>query len=290
MTSIRKGMVSNGLSTAFAALAGVLGGNTQSSSIGMSNATGVTSRWVAYWLGGILIVLSVLPVVSAILVAMPRAVVGAMLLFTASFIMISGLQIITSRLLDARRTFIVGIALTLSFSREIFPQVYENAPDILKPMVSSGLVLGLLTALLLNALFRIGMRTRAAVEVEPGAEAHDAVSAFLEQQGARWGARQDVIQRAIFCARQGMETIFEHCRVDGPAMLEASFDEFNLDVRINYHGEALVIPDRRPTEEEVLESEGGERLLAGYLIRRSADRVRAFRRPDEAVLEFHFQH
>lgn len=290
MTSIRKGMVANGLSTAFSALVGVLGGNTQSSTIGMSNATGVTSRVVAYWLGGILIVLSLLPVVSAVLVAMPRAVVGAMLLFTASFIMISGLQIITSRLLDARRTFIVGIALTASLSREIFPQVYDSAPAILRPMVSSGLVLGLLTALVLNALFRIGVRTRASLTVERGSAAHDAVGEFLVAQGARWGARQDVIQRAVFCARQAMESIFEHCRVDGPALLEASFDEFNLDIRISYLGEAFVLPDTRPTEEQILEEDGGERLLAGYLIRRSADRVRAVRRADDAVLEFHFQH
>jgi NCS2 family nucleobase:cation symporter-2 len=290
MTSIRKGMVANGLSTVFSAVAGVLGGNTQSSTIGMSNATGVTSRFVAYWLGGILIVLSLLPVVSAILVAMPRAVVGAMLLFTTSFIMISGLQIITSRLLDARRTFIVGIALTASLSREIFPQVYENAPAMLKPMVSSGLVLGLLTALILNALFRIGVRTRAQITIERGPGTHEAIGEFLVEQGARWGARQDVIQRAVFCARQAMESIFEHCRVDGPAVLEASFDEFNLDVRISYRGEAFVLPETRPSEEEVLEDEAGDRLLAGYLIRRSADRVRAIRRPDDAVLEFHFQH
>lgn len=290
MTSIRKGMVANGISTLVSALAGVLGGNTQSSTIGMSNATGVTSRFVAYWLGGILIVLSMLPIVSAILVAMPRAVVGAMLLFTASFIMISGLQIITSRLLDARRTFIVGIALTASLSREIFPQVYESAPALLKPMVSSGLVLGLLTALILNALFRIGVRTRAQVVIERGAGAHDAIGEFLVAQGARWGARQDVIQKAVFCARQSVESIFEHCRVDGPVSLEASFDEFNLDLRVSYRGEAFVLPETRPTEEQVLDDEAGDRLLAGYLIRRSADRARAFRRPEDAVLELHFQH
>ena len=53
---------------------------------------------------------------------MPRAVVGALFLFTACFIVTSGLQIITSRLLDARRTFIIGIALTLSLGHEIFPR------------------------------------------------------------------------------------------------------------------------------------------------------------------------
>jgi xanthine permease XanP len=290
MTTIRKGIVSDGLGTVVAALLGVIGGNTQSSANGMANATGVASRWVAYWLGAMLIVFAFFPVVPAALVAMPRAVVGASFLFTACFIMISGLQIITSRLLDARRTFIIGIALTLSLGHEIFPTLYQSAPTVLAPFVSSGLVIGLLIALVLNALFRIGMRTRASVAIEPGAGAHDAIRAFLEQQGGKWGARRDVVERAIFGTAQAEESIVAHCNVQGPVEVEAAFDEFNLDVRLSWTGDELRLPDKRPSEEEIRETEEGLLLLAGYLIQRNADRVRAARKGDRAVLEFHFQH
>jgi NCS2 family nucleobase:cation symporter-2 len=282
--------VADGLGTIFAAFAGVVGGNTQSSANGMANATGVASRWVAYWLGGMLIVFSLFPVAPAVLVAMPRAVIGAAFLFTACFIMISGLQIVTSRLLDARRTFIVGIALTLSLGHEIFPALYKTAPAVVQPFVSSGLVIGLIIALLLNALFRIGMRTRASVAIEPGAGAHDAVRAFLEQQGAKWGARRDVIERAVFGTAQAEESIVEHCNVQGPVEIEASFDEFNLDVRLSWQGDDFALPERRPTDDQIRETDEGLRLLAGFLIQRNADRVRASRKGDRAVLEFHFQH
>jgi xanthine permease XanP len=290
MTTIRKGIVSDGLGTVVAALLGVIGGNTQSSANGMANATGVASRWIAFWLGGMLIVFAFFPVVPATLVAMPRAVVGAAFLFTACFIMISGLQIITSRLLDARRTFIIGIALTLSLGHEIFPALYQSAPTVLQPFVSSGLVIGLLIALLLNAFFRIGMRMRAGVAIEQGAGAHDAIRAFLEQQGAKWGARRDVIERAIFGTAQAEESVVAHCNAQGPVEVEASFDEFNLDVRLSWQGDEIVIPDKRPSEEEIRETEQGLLLLAGFLIQRNAERVRASRKGDRAVLEFHFQH
>src|SRR5579883_3396942 len=264
MTSIRKGIVADGAATVVAGLLGVLGCNTQSSANGMANATGVASRHVAFWLGLMLIVFAFFPVVPAALVAMPRAVVGASFLFTASFIMISGLQIITSRLLDARRTFIIGIALTLSLGHEIFPALY--------------------------AVFRIGMRNKARIDIVPGPGAHDAVRAFLEQQGAKWGARRDVIERAIFGAAQAEESIAEHCNVQGPIALEAAFDEFNLDIRLSWQGDELAIPDKRPSDEEIRETEQGLLLLAGFLIQRNADRVRSLRRGDRAVLEFHFQH
>lgn len=290
MTTIRKGIVSDGVGTLVAALLGVLGGNTQSSANGMANATGVASRRVAFWLGGMLVVFAFFPVLPATLVAMPRAVVGAAFLFTACFIMISGLQIITSRLLDARRTFIIGIALTLSLGHEIFPALYQSAPTVLQPFVSSGLVIGLIIALLLNALFRIGMRARASVTIEQGPGAHDAIRAFLEQQGGKWGARRDVIERAIFGTAQAEESVVAHCNVHGPVEVEAAFDEFNLDVRLSWVGGELVIPDKRPSEEEIRETEQGLLMLAGFLIQRNADRVRASRKGDRAVLEFHFQH
>lgn len=290
MSSIRNGIAANGVGTIVAGLAGGIGGNTQSSGIGMSNAAGVTSRWVAYWLGGMLVVCSFVPVVSGILVAMPRSVIGAVFIFTSSFITVNGLQIITSRLLDARRTFIVGIAFTASLGHEIYPTLYEKAPAILQPFASSGLVVGLITALLLNAIFRIGVKTRASVSLAPDADNHDAVRAFLEQQGAKWGARRDVIERAIFGTAQSVESIVEHCNVRGPIALEASFDEFNLDIRLSYQGDDFVLPERRPSDDQIRESDEGLRLLAGYLIQRNADRVRASRKGERAVLEFHFQH
>lgn len=290
MGSIQNGIAANGISTVLAGLAGGIGGNTQSSGIGMSNAAGVTSRWVAYWLGGMLIVCSFVPVVSGILVAMPRAVIGAVFIFASCFITVNGLQIITSRLLDARRTFTVGIALTASLGHEIYPALYEKAPAVLQPFVSSGLVVGLIAGLLLNAIFRIGVRTKATIEIDQVGDAHDAIRAFLEQQGAKWGARRDVTERAIFGTAQSVESIVEHCDVQGPILIEAAFDEFNLDIRVTYQGDDFVLPERRPTDEQIRETDEGLRLLAGYLIQRNADRVRASRRADRAVLEFHFQH
>lgn len=290
MASISKGIFANGVGTVLAGLAGVIGGSTQSASVGMSNATGVTSRWVAYWLAGIMVLCSLFPVVAAVLVAAPRPVIGASFMFLSCFIIVSGLQIITSRLLDARRTFIVGLSLILSLGHEIFPALYGNAPLILQPFTSSSLAVGLAAALVLNALFRIGIRSRATLVVARGQNAHDPVRAFLEEQGARWGARRDVVERAIFGTAQAVESIGAHGGQEGPVTIEASFDEFNLDVRLTYQGEAFIVPDHRPSPEEIEETEEGLRLLAGYLVARTADRVRTGQRAGRCQIELHYQH
>jgi hypothetical protein len=73
-------------------------------------------------------------------------------------------------------------------------------------------------------------------------------------------------------------------------LIEAAFDELNFDIRPSWPGDDFVLPERRPTDQEIRETDEGLRLLAGFLIQRNADRVRASRKGDRAVPELHFQH
>jgi NCS2 family nucleobase:cation symporter-2 len=290
MTTIRNGLFADGLTTMVSAFLGSVGGNTYSASVGLSSATGVTSRRISLWTGCILIGLSMFPIAAAAVVSVPRPVVGAALLFNSSFILISGIQIITSRLLDSRKTFTIGLALVLSLSHDVFPGFYRSVPDMLQSFVSSGFVMGVSTALLLNAIFRIGVRSKVSMTLDSGTDAHGAIRSFLEEQGARWGARRDVMERVIFGTAQAVESIAEHCNPRGPISISASFDEYNLDVHISYEGDAFAVEDRRPTDSEIRDSEDGIRRLAGFMLQQNADGVRTASRDGRATLEFHYQH
>ena len=94
-------------------------------------------------------------------------------------------------------------------------------------------------------------------------------------QGAAWGARRDVVERARFNLAQSIETIASIGVVNGVLDVAASFDEFRLDLRVSYDGPLPELPDKRPTNEEIIASEEGERRLAGFMLRRLADRVSA---------------
>ena len=159
-----------------------------------------------------------------------------------------------------------------------------------QPFVSSDLTIGVLPALALNALFRVGITRRQKTVVTSAANAYDVIRVFLEEQGARWGARRNVIDRAIFAAAQACEAISEHCNVEGPITLEASFDEFNLDLRLTYQGDPVILEERRPSLDEVHDSEEGVRRLAGFLIKRSADHVRIGSAANGSTIDFRFEH
>ena len=87
-----------------------------------------------------------------------------------------------------------------------------------------------------------------------------------------------------------IEVIVDSCEPQGPLVIEASFDEFNLDIRVSYAGAPIELPEKRPTNEEIMASEQGQRRLAGFMLRRHADRVDATHRAGQSTILFHFDH
>jgi NCS2 family nucleobase:cation symporter-2 len=290
MTSLSRGVLADGLGNVLAGLLGSVGVNTSAPGVGLIAATGVASRVIGFAIGAMLIALAFFPMATGVLLVMPPAVIGASLVFGGCFILINGLQTITSRMLDARRTLVIGLAMSAGIAAEMIPNFAANVPSALQPIVSSSLVLGTITALLLNGLFRIGQRKRVSLTLDPSVPQPARLEEFFGESGRRWGARPDVMARVAFGINQAIEVIGDYCEPRGALEVEAQFDEFNLDVRIAYQGTALELPDYRPTEKEIIESEHGHIRLAGFLLRRNADRVGIAGKDGSTVLEFHFEH
>jgi NCS2 family nucleobase:cation symporter-2 len=145
-------------------------------------------------------------------------------------------------------------------------------------------------ALLLNLLFRIGVKKTAKIQIDAADIDPQTIDNFFQTQCATWGARPDIAKRAAFGTMQLVDAVADEYRQQGPIIVEASFDEFNLDVRLFYEGKELKFPDQRPTNAQIRENEDGARLLAGFLLRRNADRVRSEWKDGKANVLFHFDH
>jgi xanthine permease XanP len=290
MRSIMRGVLADGASTALAGMAGALGTNTSTPAVGLAAATGMASRKVAFAVGALFLLLGLFPKLTVLLAVMPRPVVVASLLFAVTFIMVNGLQVMSSRMLDARRTLVVGLAIVAGIAVEVFPTLSATAPEAAKPLIGSSLVFSTLVALLLNFLFRIGVKQTATFKVESAPVQAAKLEQFMETNGAAWGARRDVIDRATFNLAQSIEAIVDSCEPQGLVEITVTFDEFNLDLRVSYVGPPLELPERRPTNEEIMESEDGHRRLAGFMLRRYADRVAATHRGGRSTILFHFDH
>ncbi len=290
MRSISGGTLADGVAASTSGLLGSYGLSTVTASVGVIVATGVASRKIAYAIAAIAVVLAFLPKFAAVMVAIPGPVVAGALVFVSCFILIGGMQIITSRMLDARKTIVIGLSVGAGLAVLMFPAAAAAAPAWVRPLLDSALVTGTVIAFGLNLLFRLGVRQRVSLELEPAGDYPQAIQDFFTQRGKSWGARPDVIRRAIFGVTQLTEAVIENCAPQGRLTIEASFDEFNLEVHVGYHGELLELPDMRPTEREVREAEDGVRRLAGFMLRRNADRAQSARKDGRVVIHFHFDH
>jgi len=290
LTSVTRGVLADGVSTAVAGLSGAVGTNTSTPGVGVAAASGVTSRIVAFAAGLIMLLLGYCPKLTAALAIMPRSIVVPALLFTVTFIIINGVQIMMSRLLDARRTLILGLAIVAGGAVEVFPSIARSAPTQLAPLFGSSLVFATVIALALNLVFRIGVGKTATFNIEREQIDPQKIEDFFLAQAATWGARPDVAKRAIFGIIQLVDAIADTCWEEGSLAITARFDEFNLDLAVSYKGKLLEFPTQRPSIDKIRDDEEGTRLLAGYLLRQNADRIRSERKSDLSIVYFHFDH
>ncbi|MCB1954992.1 MAG: purine/pyrimidine permease [Rhodocyclaceae bacterium] len=290
MRSVGAGVLANGLLNVLSGAVGAHPVSTFTSSVGMSAATGVTSARVGLAIGAIFVVLAFLPKVIGVLLIMPPPVVGSAMLFTAAIIFVSGVRILAMRLIDQRRSFVIGLSFIVGLAADIHPTAFQVLPTALQPAFSNSLVLGTVLALVLNLLARIGVRRTTTLQVDPNSIDPAAIDAFINAKGAAWGARRDVIERIRFNLGQSLDTLVHALGIRSPITIHASFDEFRLNLRVSYTGPVLELPTVRPTADELIDSEDGERRLAGFLLRRIADQVHATERNGRASLLFRFDH
>jgi NCS2 family nucleobase:cation symporter-2 len=289
MRSASGGVMANSLGTLLSGVFGGVAQNNASACLGLELATGVTSRAIALPAGIIVIVLAFIPGLAATFAIMPAPIMGAQLIYSTCFLMLGGLQVMTARMLDSRRIFAVGIALIFGLSVEIAPELYRNVPELLHPIFASSTALATLIAVALGLLFRIGLHKTSSMQLHAGENNLVRINAFMEEHGSAWGMRRVVITRAA-------DAIYEFVTNAGNLQLRsnlltvtAQFDEFHLDVEIEYDGEPIELSNRMPTLEEFGQGDGVA-LMAQYIIRASADTVRIKQRGTRSVLLLHFEH
>lgn len=284
----------NGMANLFAGLTGGFGTGTSSANIGLCSATGATARAIGVATGVMLIVGSCFPPLIAVITLIPEPVKGAITLYAAAYLVTSGMELILSRMLDARRTFMVGLSVSAGVAIIALPSLAAQAPAWAHEIVSSPLAVASLLAIALNLLFRLGIARSATLSIGADTAMGD-VTTFLERCGADWGARRDTILKAGNAAVEAVEVLRGSDRTDGEIALTATFDEHNLDLEFVHSGKPLVLTATAVDPVKALEGDDDdfEALLASAsnaLLTRLADRARTLSRGERSVLALHFVH
>jgi NCS2 family nucleobase:cation symporter-2 len=221
---------------------------------------------------------------------MPAPVIGAVLVYAAVFLITSGMGLITSRMMDNRRVFMVGGSIVAGLSVMQFSRLIAHFPDWFSSIAGSPFAVASICAIMLNLLFRIGTARNATICIEPQLATIPEVRSFFENSGGSWGARRQVIQRAEAAVNEVLETVILMNLASGTIDIQARFDEYNLDVTVLYSGVVFPALDQRPSPAQLLEDDTAVMLLPLLLIRQYADRVEVDTANLRQRVLLHFEH
>jgi xanthine/uracil permease len=295
MPMVARGVRTLALGNLLLAANGLLTSGSSSANLGLAHASGVMSRHVALVAGGMMMLLAFVPAVPSLIVLTPAPVVGALLIYTAAFMIVAGMDLILSRMLNTKRSFTVGISVVAGSAVYVLPRLIEEAPAWSQTMVSSGLTVAAISAVVLNMIFRIGVRQTASTVLDGQGGAAE-VADFLEHWGKVWGARREVILRAGLAIGEAMEILGRTGSATGRAELVVRFDEVDLVCILHYPGaprqlgtgEVNVAARLDADDDDVIEQ--GMRQVSALMVTRLADQVGTGGKNGMAELTLQFEH
>ena len=180
--TLKNALMSEGAGVAIAGALGGIGIGSSSGATGLVVGTGIAAKRVGLGLGVFLILCGFLPAIGWVFHILPKPILGATLLYAVTFVMITGIQSISSRMLDPRRKFVVILPILIGVSSAVCPYLYAELPKTLALFFASPLTSGSMAVLALGLVLRIGIKKRRSFDFSKGGS----LQKFLMECGREW--------------------------------------------------------------------------------------------------------
>jgi NCS2 family nucleobase:cation symporter-2 len=154
-TELGRGLRVDALGTILAGMFNTFPTTSFSQNIGLVGMTGVRSRWVTVTGGVIMLLLGLMPKLGALVAAIPQPVLGGTGIAMFGMVAATGIRILSEVDYKNNRNNLLIVALGIGFGMIplVAPQFFIHFPEVLAPMLHSGILLTAVVAFLLNAYF-----------------------------------------------------------------------------------------------------------------------------------------
>ncbi len=169
------GLRTDGLGTLIGGIFNTFPYTSFSQNVGLVGVTGVRSRFVCVAAGLIMVVLGLLPKMSALVESIPQFVLGGAGLVMFGMVAATGIRILSNVDFKGNKNnlYIVAISLGAGLIPLVAPRWTQQMHNSLHPLLESGILLTAVVAVLLNGYFNGSRADQAgAIEAAKSAEAH----------------------------------------------------------------------------------------------------------------------
>ena len=254
--AVEGAVAADGMGNLLSGLVGTVPNTTYSTSISVTELTGVAARRVGVAVGLIFLVLALLPKALAVVLAVPGPVVGAYATVLLAMLFVVGMRIVVQDGIDYRKGVVVGVSFWVGVGFQnsaIFPEFFA---EFAGGLLQNGMTAGGAAAIFLTICLEAAKPRRSRMEAEFDSSAIGPVRTFLQAFSARNGWSEGMAQRLDAVGEETLLTLIEQnddrdiagprrlrisaSREEGGAVLEfvvAAGDDGNLEDRIAVLGE-----------------------------------------------------
>lgn len=271
---VQGAVAADGTGNLLSGVAGTMPNTTYSTSVSITELTGVAARRVGVAIGGIFIMLAFLPKFLALVLAIPDAVVAAYAIVLMALLFVVGMRIVSEEAADYRKGLIAGVAFWLGVGFQnnlIFPEYLEGFAG---GFLENGMTSGGLVAIVLTLFTEATQSRRHRLSTSLALPELPRIQEFLNAFSTRHGWGRPMSQRLDAVAEETLVTLLDAeqagdaptdralrvtaSKQDGPAVLEfvAAARGENLEDR-------LAVLDE-PTADRPVERDVSLRLLQHY--------------------------
>ena len=201
--AVQGAVAADGAGNLLSGLAGTVPNTTYSTSIAITELTGVAARSVGVWIGIVFVIAAFLPTVSALLLAIPSPVVAAYVTVLLSLLFVLGMRIVVQGGVDYRKATIAGTAFWVGVGFQNQAIFADSLGEWWGALLGNGMTAGGLTAIVLTVFTELTGPRRKRIETELTVEALPEVIGFLREfaSGRSWST--DVDSAALLGRRGG---------------------------------------------------------------------------------------
>ena len=242
---VQGAVTADGVGNLLSGLAATVPNTTYSSSVSVTDITGVASRMVGVYIGAVFIVLAFLPKFMALILAIPGPVVGAYTIVLMATLFVLGMRVVVEDGVDYRKGVVAGVGfwIGLGFQNEL---IFADALGAWSGLLGNGMTAGGLAAILMTLFLELSRSRPHRLRTALNADAYPAIDKFLTEfaKTRSWSAAMTDRLRAV-----GEETLLTLVRQDE----EGGGEERRLQISARQDGRAAELEFVAATDESNIE-------------------------------------
>ncbi len=213
--AVQGAVAADGTGNLLSGLAGTVPNTTYSTSISITELTGVAARRVGVAIGISFIVMAFVPKLLALVLAVPDAVVAAYVTVLLSLLFVVGMKIVIADATDYRRGLIAGFSFWIGVgfqNNQIFPEYLSGFAG---GFLENGMTAGGLTAIVLTLFDEVTRARPQQLHCELAAQSLPQVRVFLGRFADRNGWSREMSDRLDAVAEEALLTLIDTERLAG---------------------------------------------------------------------------